>query len=97
MADRRTAAERRRDRSRVLMNPTPEELEACKTLAPFMRAGLDGLERSRWRPGQWTKIEDLVAPIVVAVLVEVAKQLPLAEMTAALDREPAATSRGDRP
>lgn len=62
MTDRRSATERRRDRQRVLMNPTPEEMEACQTLAPFMRAGLDGLERSRWHPSQWTKIEDLVAP-----------------------------------
>lgn len=65
--------------------PTSEELETAKVLVPFMRAGLEGLERSRWRPSQFTQVEDMVAPIVVAVLVEVAKTLPLAEMTAALE------------
>lgn len=64
--------------------PSPEDLEIAKVLAPFMRAGLNGLERSTWKPSQWRTVEELVAPIVVAVLVEVAKQLPLAEMTAAL-------------
>jgi hypothetical protein len=49
-----------------------------------MRAGLAGIERSTWKPSQFRTVEDLVAPIVVAVLVEVAKTLPLAEMTAAL-------------
>jgi hypothetical protein len=66
------------------MKATPEDIEACQTLAPFMRAGLAGLQRSRWRPSD--NVGDLVAPIVLAVLVEVAKQLPLTEMTAALDQ-----------
>lgn len=71
------------------MKATPEDIEACQTLAPFMKAGLAGLERSRWRPSD--NVGDLVAPIVLAVLVEVAKQLPLAEMTAALDQSREAT------
>lgn len=70
------------------MKATPEDIAACQHLAPFMRAGLTGLKRSHWRPSD--DVGDLVAPVVLAVLVEVAKQLPLAEMTAALDqsREP---------
>lgn len=59
-----------------------EDLEACKVLLPFMRAGQEGLRRSRWRPGDHT--DDLVAPIVLAVIVEVAKTFPLAKMTTAL-------------
>lgn len=66
------------------MKATPEDIEACQALTPFMEAGLTGLKRSRWRPSD--NVGDLVAPIVLAVLVEVAKQLPLAEMTAALDQ-----------
>lgn len=67
--------------------PSPEDIEAAKVLAPFMRAGLEGLERSTWKPSQFRTVEELVAPIVVAVLVQVAKTLPLAEMTEALIRQ----------
>jgi hypothetical protein len=71
-----------RTRRAVPVTLTAEQTDACRTLAPFMRAGMVGLERSDWRPG--CAAEDLVGPIVLAVLVEVARQLPLAEMTAAL-------------
>lgn len=50
----------------------PEWPEKLSVLVPFQDAGMRGLQRSRWRPGQ--PVEDLVAPIVLAVLAEVARQ-----------------------
>jgi hypothetical protein len=59
---------------------TTEDLTAYVPLVPFLNAGLAGLERADWKPGQ--DVEALVAPIVVAVLVEVANRIPVAEMAA---------------
>lgn len=72
-----------------ITKPEREACETCETLAPFLRAGMTGMRRARWGPD--LPAEWLVAPIVLAVLVKVAKNLPLAEMTAALDRQ---TERG---
>lgn len=55
---------------------TPAETESLRYLAPFVKAGHEGLRRARWSPGM--SADDLVAPIVVAVLVEVAKTFDLA-------------------
>lgn len=57
---------------------TAEDIEAVRPLWPFLVAGRLGLQRARWRPGD--SVDDLLAPIVMAVLVEVAKRLPLDAM-----------------
>jgi hypothetical protein len=54
------------------------DLELMRHLVPFLEAGRRGLERSRWMPGQ--SADDLVAPIVLAVLAEVARTLNLSAM-----------------
>lgn len=55
---------------------TEAEAESLRYLVPFVKAGHEGLRRARWQPGM--SADDLVAPIVVAVLVEVAKTFDLA-------------------
>ena len=52
-------------------------------LLPFLAAARRGLVRSRWLPGM--NADDLLAPIVLAVLVEVAKQLRISELEAAVN------------
>lgn len=54
---------------------TAADMALARSLLPFLRAGRHGLDRSPWRPGQ--PPEDLVAPIVLAVLVEASRQLRL--------------------
>ncbi|WP_188197273.1 hypothetical protein [Nonomuraea sp. SYSU D8015] len=43
--------------------------ELAQTLAPFMEAGRRGLAAANWRVGM--EADDLVAPIVLAVIAEV--------------------------
>lgn len=62
---------------------TPEEIQQAKALLPFLAAARRGLVRSRWLPGM--SADDLLAPIVLAVLVEVAKQLRVSELEATAD------------
>lgn len=58
------------------------DLQDAHALVPFYNAGMRGLGASQWHPGM--SAEDLVAPIVGAVLAEVARQLPLDQLTDAL-------------
>lgn len=66
---------------------TAEEIESAKQLMPFLKAARIGLARSRWRPGD--NPDDLLAPVVLAVLAEVSRQIRLGELMAAHDREAA--------
>jgi hypothetical protein len=50
----------------------PEWEDQVAALLPYQRAGMRGLTRSTWQPGQ--PADDLVAPIVLSVLAEVARQ-----------------------
>lgn len=61
-----------------MARPTREQLEDLRVLVPFLAAGRRGLEASNWRPGD--DASDLVAPIVLCVLAEVARQVPLEAM-----------------
>ncbi|MGI8333443.1 hypothetical protein ACRYCC_26120 [Actinomadura scrupuli] len=49
-------------RSQAPIHLAPEDARA---LVPLLKAGLRGLDSSRWRPGQ--QAEYLVVPIVLAV------------------------------
>lgn len=64
---------------------TEQEIEACKQLLPFLSAARRGLAMSRWRPGD--DPDDLLAPIVLAVLVEVGKQIRPGELMAAVSAD----------
>lgn len=46
-------------------------------LEPLVRAGMEGLRKSKWQLG-WP-VEYLVVPIVIAVVIEVSRQLGLKE------------------
>jgi hypothetical protein len=65
---------------------TDEEIAACKELYPFLIAARRGLAMSRWRPGD--DPDELLAPIVLAVLVETSKRIRPAELMAALGAAP---------
>ncbi len=62
---------------------TQQGVQQMKELLPFLQAARIGLARSRWRPGDNT--DDLLAPIVLAILVEVARTLRIGELVAQLD------------
>ncbi|MEV0236928.1 hypothetical protein [Nonomuraea sp. NPDC050786] len=47
--------------------------ELTQTLAPFMEAGRRGLAAANWRVGM--EADDLVAPIVLAVIAEVQRRV----------------------
>jgi hypothetical protein len=65
---------------------TDEEIAACKELLPFLAAARLGLARSRWRPGD--DPDELLAPIVLTVLAEVARRIRPGELMAALAAAP---------
>jgi hypothetical protein len=52
--------------------------EQSAALEPFMIAGLDGLHRSRWKPGD--PVEYLVAPIVLRVIIAVSREFRMGEL-----------------
>jgi hypothetical protein len=56
----------------------PAEIEQMKQLAPFLDAAKRGLTLSRWRPGD--PVEELLAPITLAVLVAVSRECRLGEL-----------------
>jgi len=58
----------------------PEEIKQATALLPFLAAARRGLLMSCWRPG--LDADELLAPIVLAVLVEVSKQLRIGELLA---------------
>lgn len=60
----------------IRSKPTVAEIEEMRMLLPFLEAGRRGLKRSRWMPGM--DVDSLVAPVVLAVLVEVAETFNLA-------------------
>jgi hypothetical protein len=56
------------------------DIQQAEALLPFLKAGMDGLRRSHWRPG--APVEWLVAPIVLQVLVAVSRELRIKELLA---------------
>lgn len=63
-----------------MSQPTPAEIAEMRMLLPFLEAGRQGLRRSHWKPGM--DVDSLVAPVILAVLVEVAKTFNLAAIPA---------------
>lgn len=56
----------------------PVEVEQMRSLVPFLDAAKRGLVLSRWRPGD--PVEELLAPITLAVLVAVSRECRLGEL-----------------
>jgi hypothetical protein len=54
---------------------TAEDIQRAGQLMPFLKAARTGLARSRWRPGDDS--DDLLAPVTLAVLVEVGRRCEL--------------------
>ena len=72
--------------SRAPAGWTRLDVEQAQELTPFMAAGMAGLGRSRWRPGD--PVEYLVAPIVLAVLVSVSRECNLRKLNQAMKEAP---------
>lgn len=64
---------------------TKLSLEQARELEPFAEAAKRGLRRSNWRPGD--PVEYLIAPITLAVLVEVSKRCRLGDLLREMDSQ----------